>query len=147
FITVRTGSSGPGTIVVAEGYSPLAFTTSATTNLYVHPNTNDACGTNSSSRTLSLGRAGNGAPCGNTSSAGSITAPTLGSSNTANITALQYRTMSPATGAQYRFSSSTATDYITVRLSSSSGTVLAHGPSPLVVITSATTTLYISVNE
>ncbi len=146
FLTVRTGTSGPGTIVVAEGFSPLVFTTSATTNLYIHPNTSEACGTNSTSRTLSLGRAGAGAPCANTSNAGAITTPTLGNSYTATLTALQYRTMSPATGAQYRFSSSIAEDYITVRLSTSTGTVLAHGPSPLVVVTSATTTLYISVN-
>ncbi len=87
--------------------------------------------------------------CTNTTSFGSANAPTT--PTTATISTVQYAgeyaTISNAVaGSTYVFTSSNATDYLTVRTGSSSGTALACGVTPLTVTPTASGTLYLHIN-
>ena len=69
FITVRSGTSG-GPVVVS-GLSPVTWTATLTGSYYIHVNTNAACGTQNTSRTITTTNNGPSAPCTNPVNAGS----------------------------------------------------------------------------
>jgi len=87
--------------------------------------------------------------CTNTTSFGSANAPTTPPPATISTVqyAGEYATISNAVaGSTYVFTSSNATDYLTVRTGSSSGTALACGVTPLTVTPTASGTLYLHIN-
>jgi hypothetical protein len=89
------------------------------------------------------------AQCTNTSSYGSATlTTTTGASATISCNyATEYGTWSGVTaGYGYTTSSTVSGDYITIRSSTSSGTVVAHGLAPLTWVAQTTATHYIHIN-
>lgn len=88
------------------------------------------------------------APCTNTSSFGSITAPSLPGSTLISSCTYQseYNTIfSVVSGRQYR-STYNLGGYVTVRHTSYNGTVVAHGPSPLTWTAPISGTYYVHYN-
>lgn len=92
YITVRHTTSG-GTVVIT-GTTSVSFTAPVGGTYYIHFNTNAACGTNTSCRTLSVTHVPVVATCNNGTNNSSIAAPAAGSSNTiACMQANQYYTL------------------------------------------------------
>ncbi|HKR05411.1 MAG TPA: HYR domain-containing protein, partial [Bacteroidia bacterium] len=148
FITIRQGtSSGP---VVASGRTPLIWTSTVAGTYYSHWNTNNSCGTASSCMTTTIGFVGS-SPCSGSSgctfssSFGSATIPA--NNNVVTIStcsfAGEYSTISGAVSGQtLRFTSSVATDFITIHSGTSNGPVIASGVTPLQFANTFTGTLY-----
>lgn len=115
---------------------------------YAHFSTNSTCGTNTTCRTTSVTTvSGCTAPsgCSNTSSFGSATINTAGTAVTISTCSYagEYSTISGAVSGQtLRFTSSVATDYITIRSGSPTGTIVAQGTTPLQFNNTFTGTLY-----
>ena len=153
YITVRTGSSdGPS---LACGTTPLTVTVAASGSLFVHFNTDAACGTQNTGRTTTVACSSCSAPppgtcaCNNSDAFGSIAAPTV--PNPTTITTVQwageYATITGAVaGSTYVFTSSLATDFLTVRQGTPGGTALGCGTTPLTVTATANGTLYLHIN-
>ncbi|CAN5297231.1 hypothetical protein BH09BAC1_BH09BAC1_17960 [soil metagenome] len=147
YITVRSGSYDG--IVVGSGQTPLTVPGSAIGTYYVHFNTNSSCGTASVSRTSTVQRVAAG--CTNTSMfPGS--AVSVASSGTTTITTCQYASeynqlIDIINGATYKVTSSTATDFVTVRVGSSSGAVLVAGVQPVTFTTTSTSDLFVHYNS
>lgn len=144
FLTIRSGTpTGP---VVAFGTQPITWISAFTGAVYVHVNTDPACGTASACRnitaTVPFG-------CLNTTSYGSQTLPAAPGSFptiTCNF-AGEYGTWSGAqVGKKYIFTSTIATDYLTVHTGSYDGPVVAYGTQPLTWNSSYTGTVYVHVN-
>ncbi|MFN8285148.1 MAG: fibronectin type III domain-containing protein [Chitinophagales bacterium] len=150
FITVRSGSSaGP---VVGFGVQPLTITTTSTANLYVHINTNAACGSASTCRTTTVQNL-TPAPSGCTGTSQfpstAFNAPASGTTTTittCNFAGEYSRMTAVASGASYIFTSSIATDYITIRSGTFNGTVVANGTTPLTYVTTGTADLFIHIH-
>ncbi len=141
FVTVRFNTASGS--VVAAGLAPLQFTATCSGTYYLHWNSGTSCGTALTTGTSSIScvtcGATNSAQCLHTSlypSTG-IAAPTTGSVNFS--TASWGGEYSSLTGAQamtvYKLTSSTATDFVTVRQGSPSGPVIASGVMPLTFTT------------
>jgi hypothetical protein len=144
YITIRQGSA-TGTLVVA-GTQPVNFTAAAAGTYYVHVNTNANCGAQSTGRTITISTP---APaCTNTTPFSSIAAPATGSSNSlANVYANEYTTLTGAVaGRVYITSSTTTTDYISIRQGSYNGAVVAAGTQPVTFTAAAAGNYYIHVN-
>ena len=146
YITIRQGTSGGP--VIAFGITPLTWTATVAGTYYMHTNSNNTCGTNTSCRTTAIGRP---LPpsCTNTSAYGSGVAPTPG--NVITITtcnfAGEYATVSGVVaGNTYSSSSSIGTDYITVRSGTSNGPLVAAGTSPLIWTAVASGNHFIHIN-
>ncbi|MBX2927623.1 MAG: T9SS type A sorting domain-containing protein [Saprospiraceae bacterium] len=87
--------------------------------------------------------------CTNTSAFGTVTAPVTNSPatiSTCNFPAEFATINSAVAGSTYVFSSSVATDYLTVRQGTSGGTVLGCGPTPLTVTATASGPLFLHIN-
>jgi hypothetical protein len=82
FITVRRQT--PGGVVVASGFTPLTFVNNFTGTIYAHINTNSACGTQSTGRTITFFHGVPFNPCSSvpTVTCGTATSTTLAGSNT-----------------------------------------------------------------
>lgn len=144
FITVRFNTAG-GTIV-ASGTSPLTWASGAAGNYFIHINTNAACGTSATNRTVSIQHV---LPaCTNTSGWGSGTAPvnatvTLSTCNYAG----EYNTInSVAAATQYTSSVDLVNGYITIRQGTSNGPVIASGLTPLTWTSTVAGTYYQHIN-
>ncbi|MCO5260031.1 MAG: hypothetical protein M9916_07800 [Crocinitomicaceae bacterium] len=147
YITITSGS--PSGTVVSSGNSPLSFTAPSNGTYYVHYNTNSSCGTATTCCTSTIEHIEN-PPCQNNSQFGSISAPTSG---TATISSCQYRdeysTISNVVGGSVysvNLSCSSGGTYITVRIGSYNGTVVATGPAPLQFTAPSNGTYYIHYN-
>lgn len=88
------------------------------------------------------------AQCLNGTAFGTSTMPTVGNSMSfAGIYAGEYRTCNSAvSGNTYTVSSTTTSDYLTVRRQTYNGLVVASGPSPLTFVNNFTGTVYIHIN-
>ncbi len=133
FITIRSGT--PGGPVLAFGTTPLSFANTFTGTIYAHWATNAACGTQATCRTTTVQCVSCIAtPCTFTSAFGSATIDLSGAIVTISTCSFagEYSTISGAVNGQtLRFTSSVATDYITIRSGTSNGPVVALGQTPL----------------
>lgn len=144
-ITIHSGtSSGP---IIAFGTTPLTYANGYTGTIYAHWNT-PGCGSESACRTTTVqctSCSAGPSPCTNTSSYGSATINTAGAVVTISTCSFagEYSTISGAVAGQtLKFTSSVATDYITVHSGTSSGPVLANGTTPLTFSNTYTGTIY-----
>ena len=134
WITVRIGT--PTGTVAVSGNAPVSWTATSSGTVYVHYNTNSACGTLSSCGTSTVTCTSCAAPpsgCTNILSFGSATAPTTNTTLTISTCQDQdeYSTISSiVSGSTYIFNYS-AGGYITVRSGTYNGTVVASGNAPL----------------
>lgn len=149
YITVREGAvAGP---VVASGYSPLGFEALSSADVYIHWTSDASCsvdGTGSFATTIqNLGLP----PCDMSGEDGqwptsAVTVDAGGALTT--ISTVQYVgseysvITGIASGNQYEFTHA-AGSYITVRVGSVTGTVLGSGYSPLTVVATSTSNLYV----
>ena len=140
YITVRSGTyNGP---VVAYGQTPLAFANTYTGPLYAHWSANAACAVDTSAcrvTTIQL------TSCLNSTSWGAATIDPSGSVVTISTCSFggEFSTISGAVNGQLlRFTSSVATDFITIRSGTHNGPMVASGATPLVFANTYTGTLY-----
>jgi len=147
YLTIRQGTSG-GT-VLAQGFSPLSATCTVSGSLFVHVNTDAACGTDFDCHTLTVACSSCAAPppaaCQNSSQFGSANIDATGALVTISTCNFAGE-FSPITGAvngqQLRFISSFAGDIITIRSGSFNGPVVASGTTPLTFTNTFTGTLF-----
>ncbi len=145
WVTIRhTTSSGTMVSFAVQGTNWVAPVSGT---YYAHFSTNSSCGSNTSCRATSVTTVSGCAPatCANTSPYGSATINSNGGSVTISTCSYagEYSTISGAVSGQtLRFTSSVASDYITVRSGSSGGAVVAQGNTPLVFTNTFTGTLY-----
>ncbi len=142
YLTVRHTTVG-GTVVVF-GNSPLTFTAPVSGTYYLHFNTNSSCGTDATCHTgtITLNPTG----CTNTSSFGTVAAPTTPATPT-TISGCsfqsEYSTITGcAVGGNYTFTGSIAGTFITVHQGTSNGPIIGSGVTPLTVTTAAGGTYY-----
>ncbi|MFZ1785910.1 MAG: hypothetical protein WAU23_11965, partial [Ferruginibacter sp.] len=149
FITIHQGSSGGP--VIASGVTPLAFTTTVAGTYYSHWNTNSACGTASSCMTTAITYIADACapppPSGCTfiSSFGSGAISPVGAITTISTCSFagEYSTVTGAVSGQtLRFTSSVATDWITVHSGTFNGPIIAFGQTPLTFANTFTGTVY-----
>jgi hypothetical protein len=145
WVTIRrTTSSGTLVSFAVQGTNWVAPVSGT---YYAHFSTNSSCGSNISCRATSVTTVSGCAPatCANTSPYGSATINSNGGAVTISNCSYagEYSTISGAVSGQtLRFTSSVASDYITVRSGSSGGAVVAQGNTPLVFTNTYTGTLY-----
>lgn len=150
FITVRVGSAG-GT-VLAQGTTPLTYTTTSTSDLYVHINTNNSCGTASTCRTTTVQCAN--CVCINTNSYG-VADLNTGTNLTGAVQTVasctfagDYNTINNAIGGKtYQIASTISTDFLTLRSGSYNGAIVTSGTTPLTVVIPSTGTYYLQINS
>lgn len=143
YITVRSGT--PGGPVIAQGLTPLTFANTYTGTIYPHWAANSGCGTQSTCRTTTVQCTNCPVACNNASSYGSATVNTAGALVTISTCSYagEYSTISGAVAGQtLQFTSSVATDWITVRSGTPGGPVVAQGLTPLTFANTYTGTLY-----
>ncbi|MFN3874338.1 MAG: T9SS type A sorting domain-containing protein [Flavobacteriales bacterium] len=148
FITVRhTAFNGP---VAAIGMSPVTFTAPVGGTYYIHYNTNAACGTATTccTTTITCTSCGSGTGCINTTAYGSAAAPTNSTPFTISTCTYQseYNTITGVVAGQSYTVSSSCGGWITVRLSTYNGPLVAQGPSPLTFNATVSGTYYIHYN-
>ena len=152
FITVES-STGQ---VLAFGNAPLTFTSTFTGTIYVNYNTNSGCGTATSCGTSTIqtvtvtGGGGGGTTngCTNTSSFGSISAPT--NNTAATISSCNYQTeystvSNIVAGNTYQLGSSCG-GFITIHSGTFNGPVVASGNAPLTFTPATSGTYFIHYN-
>ena len=150
WITVRIGT--PTGTVAVSGNAPVSWTATSSGTVYVHYNTNSACGTLSSCGTSTVTCTSCAAPpsgCTNILSFGSATAPTTNTTLTISTCQDQdeYSTISSiVSGSTYIFNYS-AGGYITVRSGTYNGTVVASGNAPLTWTATLSGTVYVHYNS
>jgi hypothetical protein len=145
YLTVRQGT--PGGTVRGSGTQPLTVTCTVSGPLYLHVATNSSCGTASTCRTTSV--SASLPTCNNTSAFGTITAPTAPNSATISTCNFggEYATINSAVaGTSYTFTSSVATDFLTVRQGTPGGTAIGSGTQPLTVTCTVSGPIYLHVN-
>ena len=147
WITVRSGT--PGGAVLAFGQTPLVFANTFTGTIYAHWSTNNVCGTQNTCRTTTVQctvcAPPPPAPCTNASSFGSAAINPAGTVVTISGCSFagEYSTISGAVSGQaLRFTSSVATDMITIHSGTPAGPVLAFGTTPLSFANTFTGTVY-----
>ncbi len=149
-VTVRRTT--PGGVIAAQGAAPLSFTAPVAGTYYIHYNTNAACGTASTCCTTTItctSCTGGGAGCTNATAYGTAAAPTSTAPFTINTCTFQgeYNTITGVVaGNTYQVSAGTCGGYITVRMNTFNGTVVAQGPSPLTFTATANGTHFIHYN-
>ena len=128
-------------------HSQVTFSSAAGTTYYIY-----VTGFSTAMGNFTLNATCGAPPCGcqNSTPFGTVTAPTLNTTPTTISTcnfATEYATInSAAAGAQYRFTSSNANDWLTVRQGTPGGAVLGCGTTPLTVTTTAAGPLYLHIN-
>jgi len=153
YITVREGAvDGPA---IANGFSPVAFTASSASDLYVHWTEDAACtATNTGSYATSIQDFGL-PPCDMTSESGqwpfgSITVDAGGAVTSIATDSYSSGEFSVITGVlnahEYEFAHANGS-YITVRIGAADGPVLGSGASPLMVQANSTADLYVHWTE
>jgi hypothetical protein len=148
YITVRSGTYN-GT-VISQGNSPHTFTASSSGTYYVHYNTDAACGTATNCCTTTITCTSCSAPigCVNSTSFGSVTAPTNTTPTTISTCNYQteYSTITGiVSGTTYQISN-TCGGYITVRSGTYNGTVISQGNSPHTFTATSSGTYYVHYN-
>ena len=139
YITIHSGTFNGA--VVAFGPTPLVVSNTFTGSLFAHWSADAMCGTQTGCRTTSVQFIG----CAFTSSFGSGAVKLDGSVTTLSTCSFpgEYSTISGAVNGQtLRFTSNTATDYITIHSGTRDGPVVAYGPTPLVFANTYTGTLF-----
>ncbi len=146
FITIHSGTpAGP---VIAFGVTPLVFANTFTGTVYAHWATSAACGTQSTCRTTTVqctSCAAPPGPCTNGSAFATATISPTGAIVTISTCSFagEYSTINGAVNGQtLRFTSSVASDNITVHSGTPAGPVLAFGTTPLVFANTFTGTVY-----
>jgi len=153
YITVREGAvDGPA---IANGFSPVAFTASSASDLYVHWTEDAACtATSAGSYATSIQDFGL-PPCDMTSESGqwpfgSITADAGGAVTSISTNSYSSGEFSVITGVlnahEYEFAHANGS-YITVRVGAADGPLLGSGASPLMVQANSTADLYVHWTE
>ncbi|MCF8407902.1 MAG: T9SS type A sorting domain-containing protein [Crocinitomicaceae bacterium] len=131
WITIRRGTT-TGT-VIAQGPSPLNWTSTTAATYCQIVNTTSACGTDAVCHTLSVTRPSAG--CTSSSAFGTGVAPAAGATVTLTTCAYagEYSTITsvPAATAYTSASTGGTGNWITIRLGTTTGTVIAQGASPL----------------
>ncbi len=149
WITIRTGSFN-GT-AVASGPAPLSWTATMSGTVYVHYNTNSACGTAAVCGTSTVACTSCSAPpsgCTNLSAFGLATAPTSNSPLTITTCVFQddYSQIDGiVSGSTYQFGLDCG-GYITIRSGTFSGPVVAMGNAPLSWTATLNGTVYVHYN-
>jgi len=146
YITIHEGT--PGGPVLGFGTAPVTVTCTVSGPLYLHYNTNAACGTSGSCNTgtvqcITCPAAPPG--CTFASSFGSATIPASNVVVTISTCSFagEFSTINGAVNGQtLRFTSSVATDWITIHSGSSSGPIIAFGQTPLTFANTFTGTLF-----
>lgn len=140
YITIHSGTpNGP---VVAFSPTPLVFANTHTGTLYAHWSTNASCGTQSSCRTTTVQIA---PECTFNSSFGSGAISLDGAEVQLSSCSFagEFSTITGAVNGQtLRFTSSVATDYVTIHSGSYNGPVVAAGSTPLAFVNTYNGTLY-----
>lgn len=155
YLTVRQGT--PDGATIGCGTTPLTVTATASGPLYLHVNTNAACGTANSFRTTTVACSACTAPpppppgscsCINSDPWLSVAAPTVPNPLTISTCTFpgDYNTITGAVAGNTYVFTSTGGAYLTVRQGSVGGPALACGPSPLTVTATANGPLYLHVN-
>ncbi len=148
FLTIHTGTpNGP---IVATGTQPLTWTSNTTGTIYVHVNTNSACGTNGACRDITgittaiyIPGCTNGISYGTAALSGVVGGSSFIDCNYAG----EYGTWNGAvTGNTYNFTSTIATDYLTIHTGTPNGPIVASGTQPLSWVSNTTGTIYVHVN-
>ena len=131
WITIRRNT--PAGAVIAQGNSPLNWTSTTAGTYCQIVNTNSACGTESACHTLTVSRAGAG--CTSATLYGTGVAPAPGTTTTLTTCAFagEYSTITAVLAATAYTSTATGGtgNWITIRLGTTTGTVIAQGNSPL----------------
>jgi hypothetical protein len=145
WITIRQGTAGGA--LIASGASPLTFNSTVAGTYFIHINTNSSCATAGTCRNVNIRR--NIPACTNSTPFGTVAAPINGATTT--ITTCNYageynEITAVAAATTYISSSSVAADYITVRLGSAGGTVIAAGTTPLSWTSTVAGTYFIHYN-
>jgi len=153
YITVDNNGAAPLVGVVGvSGDNGITWTCTATGTYRFYTHTNSACGSASSLRTRSISCTTPtlaSSNCTNTTSFGSAAINTSGAAVTISSCSYagEYSTVTGAVAGQVlRFTSSVATDYITVRSGSSTGPVVGQGTTPLQFTNTFTGTVYVHWN-
>jgi len=148
YLTIHSGAAnGP---IVASGTQPLAWTSNTTGTIYVHVNTNSACGTESSCRDITGTTTAIFTGCTNVSpyGTGALSPLVSGSGTIVCNFGGEYGTWNDAiTGNTYTFTSTIATDYLTIHTGTPDGPVVAFGLQPLSWVSNTTGTIYVHVNN
>lgn len=146
YITIHSGTpSGP---IIANGPSPLSFANTFTGTLYAHWSLNAACATDGSCHITTVqctSCSAPPAPCTNSTSFGAGAINPSGAVTTISTCSYagEYSTVTGAVNGQtLRFTSSNASDIITIHSGTPAGPVLAFGPTPLVFANTYTGTVY-----
>ena len=149
YLTIRQGT--PGGAILGQGTSPVTVTCTASGPLYMHLNTNAACGTDASCHVTTVACASCVAPgCSNVTAYGSATAPTTPAPvtiSTCNF-AGEYATVTGCvSGTQYTFASTGGIgNYLTIRQGTPGGAILGQGTSPVTVTCTASGPIYMHIN-
>jgi hypothetical protein len=149
YITIRIGTSN-GTVAVA-GNAPVSWTATSSGTVYVHYNTNSACGTLSSCGTSTVTCTSCTTPpsgCTNINSFGLVTAPTTNTPITISSCVFQSEHSQidgVVSGSAYQFGIDCG-GYITIRSGSYNGTVVAMGNAPLSWTSTLSGTIYVHYN-
>ncbi len=149
YITVREGSVGGP--ILATGFSPVQFTASSASDVYIHWNVDANCGTDNSVFITTTIQDLGLPPCENLSLyPGSAVTPDAGGAVTTIATDLyagsEYSVITGVlTGHEYEFTHANGS-YITVRVGAVDGPVLGSGYSPLTVQATGSSDLYVHWN-
>jgi hypothetical protein len=155
YLTVH--HSSPNGPILGCATTPLTVTATASGPLYLHVNTNAACGTNTTCRATTVACSACTAPpppppgtcsCNNSTPWLSVAAPTVPNPLTISTCTFpgEYNTITGAVSGNTYVFTSTGGAYLTVRQGSVGGTVLGCGPSPLTVTATANGSLFLHVN-
>lgn len=150
WITVRVGTFNGA--ILGQGAGAVAVTPSTTSPLFIHNNTDASCGTNTTCRVSSvqctncLCQNGSQFPStavslNPTNASGALQIVT--SCNFASEYFVLTNVLSPK---NYTITSSVGTDWLTVRVGSAGGPVLAQGQTPLAITTTSTSDLFVHIN-
>jgi len=147
FITVRQGTYNGA--VIAYGTTPLTWTATVAGTYYIHYNTNSSCGTQGSCRTTTIINEVSSRLNTSQYPSSCVTAPINGNTTTISFAqwASKYNCITGAlAGESYISSTSTSTDFITVRQGTYNGTIIASGQTPLTWVASISGNYYVHYN-
>lgn len=151
YLTVRSGVYNG--LVAGQGVQSVTFIAAISGTYYVHLNTDANCGTtstvNSNVTITLLVPTSTPAGCFNTSQLRSFTAPDLNGTSTAFcMVAGTYAPVSNVVSTKtYKFTSTIATDYISVRSGTYNGAIVAAGVQPLTFVAPIDGKYYVHINS
>jgi len=146
YITVREGSASGS--VLASGFSPLQFTASSSSDVYIHWTVDGSCATEGSTFIATTIQDLGPAPCENATQYPSTAVTVDAGGAVTSISTLNYEeeysvVTGITSGNNYEVTSTNGGGYITVREGAVDGPVLASGFSPLQFTASSASDVYI----